>query len=111
MSHNSQNTDLEVIKRAIAERRTVEFNYQAPGKTHGLRRGQPHAVYIHETSGNILLDFYQTAGVSETGEPMPGWRRFYTTGVSSAEFLESTFNPAPGYKPNSRQYAKVICKV
>lgn len=104
-------TNLELLTQAIAGTARVSFRYFRPGKAIGRRVGDPHAVFYHPGTGNILTHIYQQSGDSESGEPLPGWRTFHVDDIQDIEFLDVSFRPAPRYKPNSPLYAQVISKV
>lgn len=104
---------LDILKQAIEERKSIEFEYNKEGKIKGKRFGDPHAVFIHQTTDNVTVDIFQTGGVSETIESIPDWRPFLLEFLENIKTLDKQFKIADGYKsnPESGKYNKVICKV
>lgn len=102
----------EALRAAIETSKPIRFTYDKPGKVQGERVGNPHALYLHPTTGNPNCDIYQTDGVSDSGQ-LPDWRPFTIPFLTVIEVLtdEPSFDPAEGYEPNSPLYAKVIVKV
>ena len=104
---------IKEIEKSIDGRIPISFEYNKPGKTPGERVGDPHALYLHKTTGNMLLDVYQTSGISDSIKEFPDWRPFSVDYITNIKFHEdeAPFDIAPLYKPNSPQYIKVIKKV
>ncbi len=73
-----------VLRRAIEERRMVNFSYG------GFARVlEPHAYGVSMT-GEVVLHGYQTAGGSSSVPP-PGWRTFTVSGISDLVVTERRF--------------------
>ena len=90
-----------IVEAAIRERRALLFAYE--GDDLPERVGNPHALFL-SGSGETCVDVFQTDGFSASG-PLPAWRQFSIPKIVSAERLETTFEPAPGYDPLSDRYA------
>jgi hypothetical protein len=61
---------LEILKEAIKKRLPIEFEYNKEGKIPGLRKGNPHAVFImrkKDGSESTKVHVVQTSGVSDSG--------------------------------------------
>ena len=104
---------LDLIKRAINLRKPICFEYAVQGKVNGKRYSNQHAIFLHPTTDNLLVDIFQVSGVSDTKDKLPGWRKPLLSYISNITVLEDAdcFDIANGYKPNSPYYARVISKV
>jgi hypothetical protein len=91
-----------VVREAIEARRTLFLVYRA-GAT---RVVQPHALY-RTSGGRLLLDAYQVAGESSSGD-LPGWREFDLALVSDIEPLADGFDVAPGFDPGALKYRRGV---
>ena len=66
------------LRDAIAEKHIVYLR----GKNDlGERTVEPHIIY-QASNGKILVDFYQTAGYSSSGN-LPSWRRLSVDDITS----------------------------
>ncbi len=72
----------ELLRRAIAEKRLVRFNYN-----NKLRIIEPHDYGVHK--GLIKLFGYQVGGMSS--EPLPNWRWAVVNSISDLHVLNCTF--------------------
>ncbi|OLY94413.1 hypothetical protein SAMN05444008_10112 [Cnuella takakiae] len=106
-------TILEILTLAIENRTPICFEYDSKNRVPGVRWGNPHAIFLHPTTNNLMVDIYQTSGVSESREKIPGWRPFKLEFLENIILLEEAekFVQAVGYKPNSVQYSRVIAKL
>ncbi|NQU99156.1 MAG: hypothetical protein HQ538_00295 [Parcubacteria group bacterium] len=101
---------IDIIKRAIMLKKSIRFVYDGPHKIKGERIGDPHALYIENNTGNVLLDLFQTDGYSESAEngrkDLPSWNRFNVKYIYNIEVLEGhqNFDIASGYNPYSDRY-------
>jgi hypothetical protein len=109
-------TKLELLTKAIQDRLPISFQYNKPGKTVGIRIGNPHAVFIFTSIKGITstkLHIVQTEGVSDTGDKgdFPFWRPFNIEHISDVKVLENMgkFEVQEGYKPDS--YDNPLAKV
>ena len=104
---------LSILQQAIEERRSIEFEYNKSDKVPGKRIGDPHAVFIHQSTNNATVDIFQTGGVSDTSRDFPFWRPFLLEHLDAVKILDKHFDIAEGYDSNpvSGKYKKVICKV
>jgi hypothetical protein len=115
MAETSNN--LKLLVRAIKSRSPVSFRYDKPGKTRGLRVGNPHAVFIlrrKDGAESTKVDIVQTAGVSDTHPPaFPEWRRFDLAVISEIVVRdeEAPFRIDPRYKPDAEPYEFAIAQV
>ena len=55
-------TNLELLIKAIESKKTISFEYNKPGKTPGVRTGNPHILYVQQYKDtskpkNSKLDF------------------------------------------------------
>ena len=92
----------DVVREAIAARRAIFLVYRG-GAT---RVVQPHALY-RAAGGRVLLDAYQVAGESSSGE-LPGWREFDLAQTSDVEPLDERFAIAPGFDPGAVKYRRGV---
>lgn len=73
---------------------------------------EPHIIY-KSPSGNVLLDFWQTAGYSSSGG-LPCWKRLIITDVVSVRILDDRFiiRKKEGFnQSNKKRYTRTICCV
>ncbi len=78
----------------------------------GDRIVEPHIVY-EASSGNILVDFWQTDGYSSSGN-LPSWKRLVIQDIVSIKTLDDHFQIRikEGYDPSNRKrYQRIICSV
>lgn len=94
-----------ILCRAIAARAVIEFAYEG-----GPRTAEPH-IHGVSTAGNEVLQAYQVAGFSKSGNPQ-GWKLFEVSKMGPISVLEERF-PAnrPGYNPADRHMSRVHCHV
>jgi predicted DNA-binding transcriptional regulator YafY len=98
---------IDILTEAIKEKKVVEFNY----KWEGIRKWNPHAIYKHGNTENIILDLYQVSWYSSTYEKIPWWREFSIENISSVNILNETFNVNDWYNTNSDRYKNSIIKI
>lgn len=125
-------TNIEKLTKAIENRKPITFEYNKEDKTAGIRKGNPHALYIFEykdpaKESKTKLDLVQTGGVSDSIEekPFPDFRQFFITDLSNIEILENEpdfeplyekLNEETGemekrYNPESDNYKNPLAKV
>lgn len=104
---------LSLLQEAIENKKSIEFKYIKPGKVTGVRTGDPHAIFIHQTTSNPTVDIFQTDGDSDTRQSIPGWRPFILEYIHDIKILDTIFEIAEGYNsnPETGKYIKVIAKV
>jgi len=110
---------LNELTEAIRNRKQISFEYNKPGKTSGVRIGNPHAVFILTTKGGIQstkIHIVQTGGVSDSKEekPFPDFRMFNIEDLSNLKILNDlpSFEPfLEKYNPGWDGYKDVIEKV
>ncbi|MEA3494263.1 MAG: hypothetical protein U9R38_07785 [Candidatus Margulisiibacteriota bacterium] len=102
----------DIVKRAIELKKPISFHYNKGDKVRGERRGNPHVLYISPSSGMLMIDVFQTSGVTDTG-PLPKWGRFHVDYVDDLRLLdtEPSFDVADGYAPDSDRYSQAITKI
>lgn len=93
---------LQVLTRAIKERRCVALRYQ---DQRAVRVVEPHAIYSDEHS-QLMLDGYQIRGYSSSGRPLPFWRPFRVKKIAEVEVLKEVFVPrtAEGFSASRLKY-------
>jgi diaminopimelate epimerase len=107
---------IEILKEAIAQRMPIAFEYNKPGKTSGVRVGNPHAVFIMQKkdgSESTKVHVVQTGGVSDSGQEFPSFRMFNLTELSNVEIEETDtpFDISEDYNPMWDGYSHAIAKV
>jgi len=113
--------NIDIIIDAIRSKKPISFEYNKPGKTSGIRIGNPHALYIFtpkdETKPkSTKLDLVQTDGPSETKtneNEYPACSQFDIEHLTNIVILsdEPDFEIDSIYKPESDRYKDVIEKV
>ena len=98
-------TNLDILIIAIKTRKPVSFEYNKPGKTQGVRIGNPHAVFILTSKvgeKSTKIHIVQTFGVSDTREekPFPDFRMFNIEHLSNLLLL----NEHPDFEPYHEKY-------
>ena len=87
---------IDLIKRAIADRRRLAINYPP-----GARIIEPHALG-YGSSGQVLLRAFQVSGASASGEH-EWWKLFRLDRLNGANDNGETFpGPRPEYKQNDK---------
>jgi hypothetical protein len=89
-----------VVRSAIEAQRALFLVYRG-GAT---RVVHPHALY-RTAAGRVLLDGYQVAGDSSSGD-LPGWREFDLALTTDVEPLGDGFDIAPGFDPDALKYRR-----
>ena len=104
---------LDLLSRAIELKKPICFEYDVAHKVIGKRTGHPHAIFLHPTTNNVMIHIYQTDGVSDTKDKLPGWRQPILEHIENVIIYEDQecFEVAIDYKPNSAMYARVITKI
>ena len=101
----------DAILLAIRERRVLTFVYNKTGSTPETRSVDPHVVYRTST-GKYCLHGVQTAGPSEHGSPIPGWRPFELSHLEGVVVGTQHFSPDERLNlANSSFYARVYASV
>lgn len=100
---------LEILKKAILKRVPIQFNYIRPGKTQGIRIGNPHAVFIKRLKSGeekIYVHVWQTGGVTDSGQEFPSWRQFFLNDIIDVVPLpdDAPFVIAEGYNPKFYEF-------
>lgn len=98
---------LKTLAIAIKEKKIIKFDY----KLEWMRLWNPHAVYNHIKTWNILLDLYQTNWYTNSNEKLPWWREFNINEISKINILSDTFNITNWYNSNSERYNDYINKI
>ncbi|HET6505630.1 MAG TPA: WYL domain-containing protein [Baekduia sp.] len=90
-----------VVIAAIHGRAPLLFSYE--GDELPERLGHPHALFL-TPEGRAEVDVYQVSGFTRTAT-LPAWRTFRLDRIVTAERLETTFEPAPGWDPLGEKYS------
>jgi predicted DNA-binding transcriptional regulator YafY len=98
---------LELLENAINEQKTISFDY----KWEWVRIWNPHTIFAHSSTWNVLIDIFQIDGYSTDNETIPWWKQFSLTKITNINISDSTFIIAEWYVSNSPKYEKVICKI
>ena len=97
----------DLLREAIASRAVVELVYRSDAHQ---RVCHPHILYQSST-GKILVDTYQVGGYSSS-DPLPGWRPFDVSQITSLRLRRERFDVAPGYNPaNRKRYVRVLAAI
>lgn len=112
-------TNLDILIAAIRSRKPISFEYNKPGKTHGERIGNPHAVFIFTSKSgdkSTKVHIVQTSGVSDSNgeKPFPDFRMFNIGDLSNLKILETNdvFEPyLEKYNPEWEGYKDIIEKI
>lgn len=100
---------LDSLKEAISGRIPISFRYLREGKNQGPREGHPHAVYIKRLKSGeekVYADIVQTAGVSDSNEPFPSFRKFLLNDLADVKTHadEPPFGVDPNYNPTFYEF-------
>jgi hypothetical protein len=107
----------ELIIEAINNRKPISFAIEKENHTPGERVGNTHAIYYHTLKNGdekIYVDIWRTSGVvTDLNDPLPKWKKYIVEDLKKINVLnsETSFEPAPGYNPNSENYNRVIAKI
>jgi len=95
---------MRILHRAISERKSTVVRCNGH---HTIRIIEPHVIYTSST-GEIVVECYQTKGYTESGNPPPLWTRFRISSIQSAYLLNSTFEVrlAAGFNPERQDYKR-----
>ena len=106
-------TELDLIIKAIELRKPICFEYAVENKVTGKRYGNPHSIFLHPTTNNLMAHIFQVNGVSDTKDKLPGWRQTLIAHIKNIIIMDEAecFEMAMDYKPNSPMYSRVIAKV
>lgn len=109
---------IEIIKRAIALKKPIKFEYVRPDKdkVRGKRIGNPHVIFggtTKEGLQRVWVHIAQTGGVSDTLVVFPDWRMFIMEYITEVTILEEEpcFDIQEGYNPDSEMYTHAFAKV
>jgi hypothetical protein len=90
-----------VVIAAIHGRTALRFTYD--GDEPPARLGHPHALFLGP-KGQAEVDVYQVDGFTRSAT-LPAWRTFRLDRIVTADLLDTTFSPAPGWDPLGGKYA------
>lgn len=105
---------LSIIETAVRTRSPVSFQYVRPGKTLGIRIGNPHAVFVLRLKNgeeNVYLHLLQTAGVTDSGQDLPSWRQFFFNDVRDPQLISDGSPFAISETYNASWYEHPIAKI
>lgn len=94
-------SDVQLIERAIKERRRVTLEYESVA---GPRTIEPHALFISRTD-KTCLDAFQLDGPTSKGK-LPAWRQFDTAKIVRVHLLAERFELSPEFDAESPKYAR-----
>ncbi len=109
--------NIDKLIEAIQDKKVISFEYNKPGKTSGIRIGNPYAIYIFTAKSgkqSTKVHIVQTDGVSDTKDinPFPEFRTFDIQYLNNIIIKNDTFKPTnPKYNPEWEGYDEVIAKV
>lgn len=106
---------MEMIRQAIQNRHSISFTYNKPGKTQGMRIGDPHAIYENVTKSgvkSIKVDIAQTGGASDSQTPFPSFRMFDLVDLMVHDIdSNAVFKIHPDYNREGDRYVNSIEKI
>ncbi len=107
---------LSEIKKAIEEQKPISFTYNKPGKTPGVRVGNPHAVWVmrkKDGTESTKIHVVQVSGVSDSGQKLPSFRMFDLNEIDNVLMNEeaSKFDISEQYNPEWSGYTYVIARI
>jgi hypothetical protein len=105
--------ELDLIIKAIELKKPICFEYAVENKIVGKRYGNPHAIFLHPTTNNLMVHIYQVTGVSDSKDKLPGWRQPLLEHIKNIIIMEEVecFEIDGSFKPNSPMYSRIISKV
>ena len=95
---------LNLLKRAINEKRRIAFQYQGNPRT-----VEPHLVGINSKLNEALRAF-QTGGKSTSGR-LPAWKMFLIKDIENIEILNEVFEINPQFNPDDKQMKSILFRV
>lgn len=106
-------TELDILIRAIETKKPICFEYDVEHKVVGKRYGNPHAIFVHPTTDNLMIHIFQISGVSDSKDKLPGWRQPLLEHIKNIIIMEEAecFEVDESYKPNSPMYSRIIAKI
>jgi len=107
---------LQLLIKAIQERKPISFEYNKAGKVAGIRIGNPHAVFImrkKDSTESTKVHIVQTSGVTDSNPNFPDFRMFDIVELSNIKIIDGKppFVINEKYNPESEMYKYVIAKV
>lgn len=110
---------IETLKKAIALRKPISYEYNKPGKTPSQRIGNPYVIFVFAAQNgkqSTKLHIVQTSGVSDSDDrqPLPSFRTHEIEWLSNVAILEDQPRFVPNhsdYNPYWEKYNKVIAQV
>lgn len=93
---------LKILNRAISERKSTVVRCNGH---HSIRIIEPHVIYS-TSSGEIVVECFQTRGFTESGNPPPLWTKFRLSSIRSAYLLNDIFEVRldEGFNPEKKEY-------
>lgn len=107
---------LQLLKKAISERKSISFGYNKVGKIQGNRIGNPHAIFIYRAKDgreSTKVHLVQIDGVTDSEPNFPEFRTFNIEEITNVTIIESSmqFDIDSKYNPVWFGYDNVIIKV
>lgn len=93
---------MKILNNAVKKRKTAVVRCNGH---HSIRIIEPHAIYT-TSSGEIVVECFQTRGYTESGNPPPLWTKFRLASIRSAYLLNDRFKVrlADGFNPEKIDY-------
>ncbi len=109
------NQDLEIIKQAIQEKKSISFEYNKPNKVNGIRVGNPYVIYWNDDETKQYLDLHQLSGVSDSVSEnkaiFPHWTTLETDFISNVKIMADAFQPVADYKRYAERFIIANIKI
>ncbi|WP_375084230.1 hypothetical protein ACE2AL_08080 [Providencia sp. SKLX074055] len=107
---------LQLLKKAILERKSISFEYNKVGKIPGKRIGNPHAIFIYRAKDgreSTKVHLVQVDGVTDSEPNFPDFRMFNIEEITNVAIIENgiQFDIDSKYNPVWSGYDNVIAKV
>ncbi|QIC11917.1 WYL domain-containing protein [Morganella morganii] len=107
---------LQLLEKAILERKSISFEYNKTGKTLGVRIGNPHAIFIFKAKDgreSTKVHLVQVDGVTDSEPNFPDFRMFNIEEITNVAIIDSDipFDIDSKYNPVWAGYDNVIAKV
>lgn len=108
----SEQEKIDVLVKAIKERRKVSFKYDFQKKYPGERTGDPYMLYRPHRPKVPTLTLLQTGGDTSKPADLPGWRNFTVQGIENLTILPESFQVDNNKWGPGKQYGwQVIAEV
>lgn len=103
---NKMNFKIEMLSKAIKERRLVKFVYEGE-----IRIVEPFTLGVIRKSNKLSISAYIIDGFSKSKNPSP-WRLYHLNKITQLEILEFEAECyREGYKESDSRMSEIICEV